>query len=109
MTTDSRAVVPGYLRAHLLMTETELADIKDDLARFADKYGYELGRVFVERIDRVPAAFGALLELLDRDKPAAMVIPSALHFAPLGLPPQLMHHLEATTGVRVLMANSYSP
>lgn len=105
-TGDPRPIVPGYLRAHLLMTENELADITKTLQRFADREGYALGRVFIEHIDRTPAAFGALFDELQRDRPEALVIPSMLHLAPLGLPPKLMHHLQATTGVRVLVANA---
>jgi hypothetical protein len=106
MTTDTRPLIPGYLRAHLLMTDYELAYMKDDLERFAEKAGYRLGRVFVERVDSVPAVFGALLELLEQDRPEAVVIPSAVHLAPLGIRAEQLHYLEAATGVRVLVVNS---
>jgi hypothetical protein len=99
-----RPLMLGYVRAHLLMTERELSVLKQELARFAQQEGYALGTVYVERIDRIPAALGALLEAVERERPAALVVPSVLHLAPLGLPPKVMHFLEATTGVRVLVA-----
>lgn len=105
----TRPLVLGYIRAHLLMTERELSASTQDLALFAHNEGYTLGTVYVERIDRIPAAFGSLLGAIERDQPAALVVPSVLHLVPLGPPPQLMHHLEATTGVRILVANSHSP
>jgi hypothetical protein len=104
--TQAPPVIPGYVRAHLLMTKTELADIKDELGRFAENLGYSLGRVFVERIDQVPAAFAALLEVIEQDRPEAVVVPSALHLAVLGLPPKIMYYLHAVTGTRVLLVNA---
>lgn len=96
----------GYLGAHSRLTDSQLADDKADLRQFADQLGYSLGSVYVERIDRLPGAFGDLLEAIERDAPAAIGIPSVLHLAPLGFPPKLMHYLESITGVRVLVANA---
>ena len=99
------APIPGYLRAHLLLTEEELADARGRLAQFAESEGYRLGTVYVERIDHAPAAFGALIQSLEHDRPEAIVIPNVLHLAGLGIPPQLIHYLQSVTGVRVLVAH----
>ena len=106
MSADDIPVVLGYLHAHLLMTENELANVTEDLGRCVEKAGYTLGRVFVEGLGEVAAAFTALMQLVNEQRPPAIVIPSVLHLAPLGLPPQLVHHLEVVMGVRILIANA---
>jgi hypothetical protein len=103
--TRPAAPIPGYLRAHLLVTEEELDDAKGRLAHFAESEGYTLGTVYVERVDLAPAAFGALIQSLEHDGPEAIVIPNVLHLAGLGIPPQLIHYLQSVTGVQVLVAH----
>lgn len=95
----------GYLRAHLLMTETELAKAKTELAGYAEREGFRLGRVFVEQPDTVPEAFRELIDELVREEPDVIVTPNALHLAVLGLPPRVMSMVYATTGVEVLLTN----
>jgi len=102
-------VIPGYVRAHLLMTEHELADTKDRLAHFAESEGYTLGTVYVERIDRAPAAFGALIEAVERDQPEAIVIPCALHLAVLGLHPRSSITCERSWTYECLWATPLEP
>lgn len=99
----------GYVRAHLLMTETELADARSELAHYAEREGYTLGMIFVEQPDTVPAAFRALVDRIRREEPQAILTPNALHLAVLGLPPRIMHLIYATTGVPVLLANLPGP
>lgn len=101
----TRPLVLGYACAHLLMTQNELAAVKHDLNRFAHKEGYTLGTVFVERVDRAPAAFGALLETVQRAGADGIVIPSMQHLGALGIPSQLVYYLQTVTGVRVLIAD----
>ena len=102
-------VVPAYVRAHLLMTDDEIAATTDELERCAKKHGYALGQVFVEELGEVSAAFTSVMQVINDERPAALVVPSVLHLAPLGLPPQLVHHLEIVTGVRMLIANAPEP
>ncbi len=82
------------------MTETELADAKQDLADFAAAEGYTLGTVYVERIDHVPAAFACLLDELEREDARAVVVPGLHHLAVVGVTPSLRDHLERRTGAR---------
>ncbi|HYU84197.1 MAG TPA: hypothetical protein VEK80_05280 [Kribbellaceae bacterium] len=99
-----RPLLLGYVRAHLLMTETELGDVKQDLADFAVREGYTLGQVYVERIDRAPAAFQTLVDDVRRNEVKAVVVPGLHHLGVLGSPAALKEHLEHYTGVRVLTA-----
>lgn len=109
MTANAGLIVPGYVRAHLLMTEDEIAQTTAALQRCAEKHGYALSQVFVEELGELSAAFTAVMQVMNDERPAALVVPSVLHLAPLGLPPQLVHHLEVVTGVRMLIANAPEP
>jgi hypothetical protein len=62
---QTRPLAHAYVRAHMMMTDTELADVKERLQHFAHREGYSIGTVFIERPDQVPAAFHALVEALD--------------------------------------------
>lgn len=95
----------GYVRAHLLMTESELADARSDLADYAEREGFRLGTVYVEQPDTVPEAFRDLVDEIVQEEPQAILTPNALHLAVLGLPPRVMHLVYATTGVEVLLTN----
>ncbi len=100
----ARPLAHAYLRVHLLMTETELIDAKERLERFAAVEGYALGRVFVERIDLMPAALHALVDAIETGDVAAVIVPTWQHLAVIGPPTVLAEHLQRTTGVRVVIA-----
>ncbi len=100
-----RPLAHAYLRAHLLMTETELADAKERLERFAAVEGYTLGTLFVERVDLIPAAYHALVDAIEAGGVAAVLVPTWQHLAVLGPPAVLRDHLQRTTGVRVVIAS----
>jgi hypothetical protein len=101
-----KPLMVGYIRAHLMMTEHELANAKQDLADFAVKEGYTLGRIYVERVDRAPAAFQTLMDEVRRHEAKAVVVPGLHHLAVLGAPSTLKDHLEHYTGARVLAART---
>lgn len=73
--TDPQPLVLGYLRADALTTDRELAHGTAELAAFAYREGYTLGTVFIERTDKVPAAFQALLAEAERTGADAVVMP----------------------------------
>jgi hypothetical protein len=98
-------IAVGYIRVHLPMTPEELADIEERLAQLAKRHGYHLEAVFTERPESTPAAFIELITAVNRYDADAVVLPSVMHLAVLGLPPQVIHHLEATTGTKVLVAD----
>jgi hypothetical protein len=107
-TDPTRPLAFGYIRAHILMTEHELGDAKADLTDFAIREGYCLAAVFVERVDRAPAAFTALVAEVKRSEAAAVIVPGLHHLAPLGAAQAARDHLEHYTGARVLAAR-HSP
>jgi hypothetical protein len=96
---STRPLLLGYLRAHLLMTEAELASTTQELASFAAAEGYTLGTVFVEHTDREPAAFEALVAAVRQQEAAAVVVPNSRH-----VPADLTEHL---AGIHLLTAHSH--
>lgn len=72
---DVRPLVLGYLRVDALTTERELARSAAELASYLHRKGYTLGTVFVERTEKVPAAFEALMAEADRTGVDAVVMP----------------------------------
>lgn len=73
--TDSRPTLLGYIRADALTTDHEVRQATSQLAVFANQVGYALATVFVERTDRVLAAFKALMTEAARVKASAVVMP----------------------------------
>lgn len=71
----ARPLVLGYLRADALTTDRELARGTADLAAFAYREGYTLGTVFIERTEKVPSAFQALLAEAERTGADAVMMP----------------------------------
>jgi hypothetical protein len=92
----------GYLRKHLLMTETEVRYAKERLIYFAQVAGFQLDTVYVEDVETWPAAFEALVEAATSDELSAVLLPSMLHFAVLGPPANIKKHFEHITRTRVL-------
>ncbi|MFB6724219.1 hypothetical protein ACFCV3_28840 [Kribbella sp. NPDC056345] len=99
-------LVLGYIRQHLLMTEMELFDAKNRLARLAIAEGFTLGTVFVEKREASPAAFEALVQAIDHDRATAVLLPSMLLFAVLGAPLAVRLTFERATGAQVFVAAS---
>ncbi|MGL5810668.1 MAG: hypothetical protein ACRCYQ_12045 [Nocardioides sp.] len=57
----TRPIALGYFREDAPMSDPEVAKATTAMAAFAESEGYELGTVYVERVDRTPEAFEALL------------------------------------------------
>lgn len=102
---DELRVAVGYIQAHLLMTEIEIAETKERIADCAAQSEYQLRQVYVEQANSVPTAFRELIEAIARESVAAVVVPSALHLVALGIPAAIAHHLERITGARLLDAS----
>lgn len=98
----------AYVRAHLLMSETELSDLKKDLAAFARTEGFTLRTIYVEQVESVPAAFQALMEAVRREDVKTVLVPSLHHLAVVGEPLAMKEHLEHHTSAKVLVAR-YAP
>lgn len=73
--TDVRPTMLGYIAADPLSTERELATSTAALAAFADREGYALGTVYIDRTGTPPAAFAAMLEEAARTGARAIVMP----------------------------------
>jgi hypothetical protein len=102
----TRPLLLGYIRRHLLMTDTELDDARERLGFFAEIEGFTLGTVYVEHLETSPAAFEALVEAVNRYEVAAVVAPSMLHFALLSAPAAIKDRFEHMTGARILVATA---
>jgi hypothetical protein len=96
----------GYISGHFLVTGSELRAITDRLAACANAEGYTLHGVYVERPDRSPEAFGALLDGLKESGAQAVVVPSLHHLTVLGGSTKVRRHLERVTRARVLIAHT---
>ena len=102
----TRPLLLGYIRRHLLTTDTELDDTKERLGSFAEVEGFTLGTVYVEHLETSPAAFETLVEAVNRYEITAVVVPSMLHFALLSAPAAIKDRFEHMTGARVLIATA---
>jgi hypothetical protein len=101
----TRPLLLGYVLKHLLMTDDELAETKDQLEQFAAVEGYAMGTIYVEDNSTTPAAFEALIDAVNRYEVTTVIIPSRLHFAALAVTHDVKDTFERTTGARVVVAN----
>jgi len=103
-----RPLFLGYVLKHLLMTDSELADIKVQLEQFGAAEGFSMGTIYVEETETTPAAFEALIAAVNRYEVTTVVIPSRLHFAALAVTHNVKDAFERATGARVVVA-THSP
>lgn len=99
---DVRPLALGYIREDEWMSEEDFARATCVLSEFADREGYALGTVYIERVERTPAAFEALLATAIRDEAAAIVVPGFEHLALIGSTQELAQHMAKTTGSHIL-------
>jgi hypothetical protein len=104
-----RPLALGYVREESRMSDPELAYAKRVLAEYAEREGYALGTIYVERVDRTPAAFEALVTSAIRDEAAVVIVPGFHHLALIGSAVELAAHLAKTTGACVLDADAVPP
>lgn len=102
----TRPLLLGYVLKDLLMTDGELADIKDQLEQFANIQGFAMGTIYTEDAATTPAAFEALIAAVNRYAVTTVVIPSRLHFATLAVTHDVKDTFERATGARVVIASS---
>ncbi len=100
----TRLLALGYLHRGLLVTDDHLETVERELAAFAQAEGFSMGFTYVEQPGAWPAAFEALIEAVSRFEVTAVVLPSLLHFAALGVPTDIRDSFERATGTRVLVA-----
>ena len=102
----TRPLLLGYILKHLLMTDGELADIRDQLEEFARVEGFAMGTIYTEETETTPAAFEALIAAVNRYEVTTVVIPSRLHFAALAVTHDVKDTFERATGARVVIASN---
>ncbi|WBQ06252.1 hypothetical protein [Kribbella sp. CA-293567] len=102
----TRPLMLGYLCRGLLVTDGQMKELEQQMATFAQAEGFAMGFVYVERSETSPAAFGALMESVNRYEVSAIVVPSRLHLAVLGSPLEMNDRFERAAGVRVLLLES---
>lgn len=94
----------GYMRLAPDVSELAAQRLQDELAAGAEREGYTLGEVFIERGADGSSAFAALIDALTQSKTPAVVVPGMCHFAHLpGLRAAMKDHLERQTGARVVI------
>ncbi len=102
----TRPLLLGYILKHLLMTDGELADSRDQLETFAKVEGFTMGAIYVEETATSPAAFGALVEAVNRYEVTTVVVPSLLHLSALAITHDVKDTFERATGARVIVAST---
>ncbi|WP_161962347.1 hypothetical protein [Nocardioides speluncae] len=70
----ARPVALGYIREDAPMSDTEVAEATHAMAAYAEGEGYALGTVYVERVDRTPEAFEALLASAIGEAAVAVIV-----------------------------------
>jgi Resolvase, N terminal domain len=94
----------GYARIAAHASEHAVRAMRKDLAAHAEREGYMLTEVFMEREDSGSSAFAALIDAINRSEPPVVVVPSMCHFAHLpGLQIAMKDLIERETSARVLV------
>lgn len=102
--TEIMPTLLGYICEHVLMDSVDLAVMTRRLELFAREEGYTVGAVYVERLDRSPAACRAMVEELRRHEARGVAIPGVTHLLALGGLVRATQHLQRCVGARVLIA-----
>ncbi|TCC39931.1 hypothetical protein E0H50_05375 [Kribbella sindirgiensis] len=93
------------MRRDLLVTDSQVEELKREMAAYAEVEHFTMGHIYVEQPDSWLAAFEALAQSINRYDVTAVVLPSLLHFVGIGMPTDRRGWFEETTGARVLVLN----
>ncbi|MDX3002674.1 hypothetical protein PWY87_13390 [Kribbella solani] len=99
----TRPLLLGYLRRDLHLSDRQVDEQKIELGAFAVMEGFTLGTVYVEDAETAPAAYGALVESVNRYEVTAVVIPDLSHLALIGEPVVVKGRFERATGARIML------
>jgi hypothetical protein len=94
-----------YFREHFLMTPREAVDMRSQFAKLAQREGYELGGIFMEKAESSPDAFTAMVNAVVTDQAAALAVPTLWHLSVGGDLADVKRQLEMHTGARVLVTS----
>jgi hypothetical protein len=94
----------GYMRLAADIPEQSARHLRDQLATSAEREGYLLVEVFIERDADGTSAFAMLIDALTQSRTTVVLVPDMCHFAHLpGLRTAMKDHLERETGARVVI------
>ncbi|MEW2424549.1 hypothetical protein AB0911_28770 [Streptomyces nigra] len=98
-----RPLMYGYMRLAASDDPDENAAIEGELRRYTLREGFELERLFIERLGCTDeSAFFALTEALKTSEIKHVIVPSLWHFARLpGLQAAMRDHIEGALGARL--------
>ncbi|MFC9691980.1 hypothetical protein ACFTSF_25745 [Kribbella sp. NPDC056951] len=99
----------GYLRQYPSMTCAQLDQTAEQLALFAHLRGLVLREVFVEHLATDPAAFDALVKVVNRRDIAVIVVPTHAHLSAVGGGETKASRLKRETGAYALTAGGSTP
>jgi hypothetical protein len=102
----TRPLLAGYIRREFVASAERARALEYQMSLFACAEGFSMGFTYVEEPGTQPFAFEALIESVVRHQIAAVVLPSILHFAVLGLPHDIKDMFERATGARVLLLDT---
>lgn len=93
----------GYMRLGASDDPDENQTIERELAGYATREGFELERLFIERLGSdEESAFFALVDALKTSDIKHVIVPSLWHFARLpGLQAAMRDHIERELGARL--------
>jgi hypothetical protein len=93
----------GYLRQYRSMTSHQLAEAEERLAELAQREGLRLGKIFVEQLSTDPAAFNALIRLVQRRRISVVIVGSSAHLSSVGQGQTKLERIHHETDARVLV------
>ncbi|MCD9594490.1 MULTISPECIES: recombinase family protein [Streptomyces] len=98
----------GYMRLAASDDPDENETIQRELTSYVTREGFELERLFIERLDaRDESAFFALVDALKTADVKNVIVPSLWHFARLpGLQAAMRDHIERELGARLWVIQS---
>ena len=97
-----RPLIYGYLRVWTDTTEQDAARVEAELIGYAQREGFTVAEVFVERPYLPVPAFSGLIQAIAHTKTKDIVIPDLTHFCSFhGLGETMKAILEHIAGARV--------
>ncbi|MDN3263287.1 hypothetical protein QWJ26_26455 [Streptomyces sp. CSDS2] len=98
-----RPVMFGYMRLAASGEDGDESEvIKRELSAHADREGFTLQRVFIERLHADESALFTLTEAIKASGVKHVIVPSLWHFARLpGLQAAMREHIEQELGARL--------
>jgi hypothetical protein len=94
----------AYINASFLITDSDEARVRKDVARFAADWGYDLIEVHIEEHATAPDAFTWLVRQVTAMDITTVIVPGLHHFAAIGSPVEVKDRLEHLIGGWVIPA-----